>query len=818
MLNYPTTDNPVDREDQRVLIQKLLADVEAKSFQAGNGVLPFRAMEFYGIEGIGKTRILNVVKEICEARQLPFITIESSFNWQDAEDQTGLVSEFLRSVCEQIGRRSEMAGLAASASAILENIQRTRGAIGVEYGLLIKEFIGTLVEIQTKIHHPFILLLDKTEYCPQELLDWLGTDFARLFVESENSPGMAIFFAGRGQLIRESRWPNYFKQASDIYILNPFNIEYTENHIGSLPFGQRYQPATEFIFDLSNGHPYSTEMIVFELSKLGVEVEAVGQHRLQLAEKLYEEVIRKHILEDAKDWIRKFVEIASIFRWFKPDLLKKLFSGIPNLPEEFRADADATWFTYKSMELRKSPWNLVVVTRNAYEIDRSLRKLMQKALSVLHPQDTIHLHQKVRDIYLDIDSLDSSIVLEILFHAAMIAFLKRKDVTNSVKDELNRQLKRFDPKRESEVQEAVQLKLSLSQDLELIELLGEGQIEQFVQIIDEYLRRSSGNMNVISEFFAPSEYRTSWFLGEQMIWPTKRIYTNQRYDWDDWRNQMMETGHSAFAAYLPREAQEFLLKHGDVPLQLVTNYSNIPWELFHDGRDFLSLCHAMARKPQMLEEPAVHPPFPDDSKYALVVGNPTSNLPEAEREANEVAALLRAHKWNVEMLMREDATVNAFALKLRNKPYRLIHFAGHARYDVDVPLKSSLKFKDYSWLAEEFERQLSSRAFLYLNACETAQTYTESSLRIPRGEFMEGMAVSTLKGGAMGCLGPLWAVRDDLARGFALEFYKYALSGETLGESVRRARLAFRNQSPDFWAGWVLYGDPTYHLYKKPGG
>jgi hypothetical protein len=769
-------------------------------------------MEFYGIEGIGKTRILNVVKEICETKLLPFVTIDSSFNWQSAEGRTGLVSEFLRSVSEQVGRRSETASLTASVSAILENIQKTRDNNGSGYDALIKEFIGVLVEIQTKIHHPFVLLLDKTEYFPLELLNWLGTDFARLFVEAAHSPGMAIFFAGRGPLIRESRWPNYFKQASAAYVLNPLSIEYTENHIGLLPFGDRYQPATKFIFNLSNGHPYSTEMIVFELSQLGVDVDAVEQHRLQLAEKLYEEVIRKHILEDAEDWVKKFVEIASIFRWFKPDLLKKLFSGIPNLPEEFRADADSTWFTYKAMELRKSPWNLVIVTRNAYEIERSLRRLMQKALSILHPQDIVQLHQKVRDIYLDLDSLDSSVVLEILFHTAMIAFLTKRDIPAAIKDELSRQLKRFNPKHESELQEAVQLKFFLSKDLELIELLGEKQVNQFVEMIDEYLRRLPENVNLISEFFAPSEYRTSWFFGGQSAWPTRQVYTNQRYSWDHWRNQTEPTGRSAFAAYLPIEAQDFLLNHEDMPLQLVTNYSDIPWELFHDGEDFLCLRHAMARKPQLYNVPVVQPPFSGDAKYALVVGDPTGNLPGAEREAKEVIALLREHHWNVEVLMGDDATVNAFALKLRNRPYRLIHFAGHARYDMDVPLKSSLKFTDYAWLAEEFERQLSSRAFLYLNACETAQTYTESSLRIPRGEFMEGVAVSTLKGGAIGCLGPLWAVSDDLARGFALEFYKHALSGETLGESVRQARLAFREKSPDFWAGWVLYGDPTYHL------
>ena len=814
MLSYPTTNDPIDRAEQRRLTEELLEDIESKIRNSESGFLPFRAMEFYGIEGIGKTRMLNVVKEICDARQIPFISIEASFNWQDNEEQNTLISEFLRSVSEQIGRHSQMAGLAASASAILENIQRERDPNSSEYNNLIKEFVAVLVEIQKQIKHPFVLLLDKTEYCPQGILNWLGMEFARLFVQANQSPGMAIFLAGRGKLIRDSRWPNYFKKASSDHVLNPLSLEFTESHIGLLPSGEKYQPATEFIYDLSNGHPYSTEMIVFELSKMGVEVDAVEQHRLQLAEKLYKEVIHRHILEDTSEWIRKFVEIASIPRWFKPDLLKKLFSGIPDLPEEFRADADATWFTYKAMDLKGSPWNLVVVTQNAYEIERSLRMLIQKALSILHPQDTILLHQKVRGIYLGLDSLEASIMLEVLFHTAMIALLTKNDVFTSVKDELSQQVKKFNPKHEIELQQLVQLKLTLKQDLELVELIGTSKIDSLIQIIEEYLKRQTESINIISEYSAPSEYRTSWILGGNMVWPTERIYTHQKYPWNDWRTKTQETGKSAFAAYLPRKAQEFLLKHQDIPLQLVTNYSDIPWELFHDGDGFLSLKHSTARKPQMLDEPASHPPFVGEEKFALVVGNPTGDLPQAEQEANDVTELLKKHGWNVDVLMGSDATVNAFAVKLKNRQYRLIHFAGHAQYDVDAPQQSSLCFKDYSWMAEEFGRQLSSQAFLYLNACETAQTYTDSSLKNPRGEFMEGMAVSTLKGGAMGCLGPLWAIKDDLAREFALEFYKYALAGETLGESLRRARLAFFNTSTDFWASWVLYGDPTYHLYE----
>ncbi len=813
MLNYPTTENPIDREDQRNLTQELLADIEAKSYQADGGGLPFRTIEFYGIEGIGKTRALSVVKEICESKNLPFVAIESSFMWKDVQDKAGLISEFLRSVCEQVGRRSENANFAATASTILENMQRLQDVNSAEHQDQFKEFIGVLVEIYSRVHFPFILLLDKTEYCPQELFDWIGMNFARLFVESKESPGMAFFFAGKGERIKESSWPRFFKKASAQYKLNPLSPEFTEDHISALPDGVLYKPATNFIYDLSNGHPYSTEMIVYELNRLGVEADAVEDHRMELAERLYKQVIRQHILEDAPDWIKKFVEIASVPRWFKPDLLKRLFSEINDLPDGFPANADAIWFTYKTAELRSFPWNLVLVTKDAYAIEPSLRKLIQKALSILHPQDTIHLHEKIKKLYSNLDSLDFAVTLEILFHTVVIAMLKKRDVLAEAKNELERQLQRFDLKRDPELQNVLQLKLFLPKDTEMVDLLSDDVINRLVNCVDEYLNRPLQNLTITSLHSPPAEFHTSWSFANQSMSAAKSVYTNQRYEWDEWMQNMKDVGSSAFSAYMPREAQRFLYDHSDTPLQLTINYSHIPWELFHDGEDFLCLRHAMARKPQTLEQPVIHPPIPGNSKHALVIGNPTCDLPEAEKEAVAVADLLESHGWQVDLLTKNDATLTAFAMKLKNKTYRLIHFAGHGQYNIDAPNMSSLKFHDFPWLAEEFDRQLKSPAFIYLSACHTAQTFTESSLRLPRGEFMEGIAVSTLKGGACGCLGPLWRVQDDLARDFAIEFYNRALTKRTLGEAVRQARLSLRNRAvPAFWAGWVLYGDPSQHL------
>jgi hypothetical protein len=57
-------------------------------------------------------------------------------------------------------------------------------------------------------------------------------------------------------------------------------------------------------------------------------------------------------------------------------------------------------------------------------------------------------------------------------------------------------------------------------------------------------------------------------------------------------------------------------------------------------------------------------------------------------------------------------------------------------------------------------------------------------------------------------------VYDTPAAEFAVKFYRYVLSGEPTGEALRHARADIRAAYPReiTWAGYVLYGDPTFRL------
>jgi len=151
---------------------------------------------------------------------------------------------------------------------------------------------------------------------------------------------------------------------------------------------------------------------------------------------------------------------------------------------------------------------------------------------------------------------------------------------------------------------------------------------------------------------------------------------------------------------------------------------------------------------------------------------------------------------------------------LVTRSYELIHFAGHACFNEEDPRKSELKLAEGRFVfAEELERVLSGRPFVFLSACEAGMAETEVAEVGFRGKYTEGIATLVLLGGAIGCLGPMWRIDDGLAKEFALEFYRQLLvKGMLIGEAVRRARLRLREEDSDLWAAWILYGDPLQSL------
>lgn len=248
-----------------------------------------------------------------------------------------------------------------------------------------------------------------------------------------------------------------------------------------------------------------------------------------------------------------------------------------------------------------------------------------------------------------------------------------------------------------------------------------------------------------------------------------------------------------------------------------------PWELMHDGEEFLCFRHLVGRfinsttglaapmmpgnlGPRAMEKVSVlvivvpsPPPRADGTKY--------ESLPAAEEEAKAITDTLAAlPDVDLRVLAKNDATFTGVVNALKKKVH-IVHYCGHARFDDASPRKSSLVLYDKDmttgFLLPYF--QMARPIFCFINACQSASaTLSKSNFNVI------GLARTFLESGAY-LLGSRWKVADQGAAVFAKVFYDSLLiKHESLGRAVRDARVACRAVSAAdlVWASYVLYGDP----------
>lgn len=208
----------------------------------------------------------------------------------------------------------------------------------------------------------------------------------------------------------------------------------------------------------------------------------------------------------------------------------------------------------------------------------------------------------------------------------------------------------------------------------------------------------------------------------------------------------------------------------------------------------------------------------------LAVGNPTvdgfrsgeplPSLPDAEREAVEVAA-----KFSRATLQTGSSATRAAFLDAAPHA-EIVHFAGHALPNAEYPELSSLVFApssqappassarpsasaDSDLRAQDIASlRLSHVRLVVLSACGTAAGAAY------RGEGSLSLARPFLQAGASRVIATLWPIADDDARALFRVFYDELRAGRGVAEALRRAQLAAmrhdETQAP-IWPSVVLY-------------
>lgn len=280
---------------------------------------------------------------------------------------------------------------------------------------------------------------------------------------------------------------------------------------------------------------------------------------------------------------------------------------------------------------------------------------------------------------------------------------------------------------------------------------------------------------------------------------------------------LVDAGRAIWTDLLPDVLKETFAAAGtrNLLLHLDRQLLGIPWELLHDGDEFLGRRFRMGRLVSL--DGAAGRALPrsmDGPLSVLIVADPCGDLPAARREAAEVEAVIeQAGCMGRVTVLQSRVTLRALRDELPR--HDVFHYAGHADYaggsgearlrlaDGPLPVK----------LLEQLRGKVLFPGLVFLNACGSSDAAQALASGIDPLAQASGTASAFLMAGTRHVVATLWEVRDEVAREYALGFYQTLGRGETVGSAMEAGRAAVSTRHGAerlFWADHLLYGDPTW--------
>jgi class 3 adenylate cyclase/CHAT domain-containing protein len=285
--------------------------------------------------------------------------------------------------------------------------------------------------------------------------------------------------------------------------------------------------------------------------------------------------------------------------------------------------------------------------------------------------------------------------------------------------------------------------------------------------------------------------------------------------------ELERLGQLLFESLFPQPVRERLLQSSISDLLLHTDdrLVQIPWELVFDGQEFLSQKFNMGRvvrTRQALSERETRPLH--GPLRMLIIANPRGDLEASHLEGAQIRDSLLANGMDVEIeILHSEITMEEAGRGIQD--FDILHFAGHARYNIEAPETSSWMFSDGELTSSEISSLADAGplpSLVFSNACQSGYT-EEWKVSEHLGREIYGMANAFLLSGVQHYIGTFWEIPDPTSAQFALAFYKELVKGATIGEALRQARRSIIERfgkEAVVWASYMLYGDPTVSLFQ----
>lgn len=258
----------------------------------------------------------------------------------------------------------------------------------------------------------------------------------------------------------------------------------------------------------------------------------------------------------------------------------------------------------------------------------------------------------------------------------------------------------------------------------------------------------------------------------------------------------------------------------DLLLEIDEELIFIPWELLHDGENFLSLSFNLGR---LVRTQSKAPAFEYRSLghvfKMLILANPTNDLKASYLEGLDIRNQFDRKHRNIRIDFK-STNIDKLYVKKNICDYDIVHFAGHCEYGYHNTNESGWVLSDGNFSIGDILRLGSGAslpALVFSNACHSASLLKEGVIDADYQRKNYSLAGAFLFSGVRHYIGSISKIEDKASLIFAKEFYQNLTLGKSLGASLRLARLKLVKDYGIFsyhWANYLLYGDPGFILFK----
>lgn len=284
-------------------------------------------------------------------------------------------------------------------------------------------------------------------------------------------------------------------------------------------------------------------------------------------------------------------------------------------------------------------------------------------------------------------------------------------------------------------------------------------------------------------------------------------------------------GNILYRSILPYKIQGFFDTDQD-NIVIATDNITLPWELFNNGKEFLSLHKKFTRLPDSFRwADSLFGKISSQSSAAgkvLIIADPEGTFKEGAAEAEALNSSFRKHNIACEILTGPDQCRYLNIMdKLKTSEYSIIHFIGNLCY-LPGRQSSALVLADEQLLpAEEICSSFQGTPLVFLN---TRHKIIEQSDNIEyppdhAARNIRAIAQAFNHGGSSGrAIAVIGCMSDSddwsLNSRFSQIFYNSLFHKDTTGKAMQSARLTLyqADSDPRIWSSYVLYGNPNLEL------